>query len=144
MFIHQISLFLQNEPGHLARLLRTLADGGINLLTLSLADTAQFGILRLIVSDWRAAKKLLEDDGRVIRVTEVVAALVPDRPGGLADVLVLLEKAGVNIDYMYAATIRRESNAAMIFRFDDPPAALDALRVGGVRIMDEAALLSAD
>lgn len=140
MYIHQISLFLQNEPGHLAPLLRTLADGGVNLITLSLADTEQFGILRLIVSDWQAARKLLEDAGRAVRVTEVVALDVPDRPGGLVEVLELLGKAGVNVDYMYAATTRNGDKATMVFRFDHPDAAIAALKKGGLALLDEAEL----
>ena len=77
-----------------ARPCRLLAEAGINILTLSLADTQQFGILRLIVADWQKAKQVLEEAGCVVKVTEVVAVEVPDRPGGLAEVLEVIEKAG--------------------------------------------------
>ena len=87
MKINQLSFFLENEPGHLARLCRVLAGAGVNIITLSLADTAQFGILRLIVDDWRKAKTAIEARGCTVKVAEVIATQVEDRPGGLADVL---------------------------------------------------------
>ena len=85
MKIHQLSLFLENKPGHLVEPCRLLADAGINIRTLSVADTQQFGILRMIVSDWQKATAILKDAGCVVNVTEVLAVEVPDRPGGLAE-----------------------------------------------------------
>lgn len=137
MFIHQISIFVENKPGHLAHVLRTLADGGVNLVTLSLADTEQFGIVRLIVSDWEAAKARLEADERTVRMTEIVVAEVDDRPGGLAAVLEIIERAGVNVDYMYAISFGGGGKALMAFRFDRPKEALAVLAEGGVKVLSE-------
>jgi len=98
MKIHQLSLFLENKPGRLSKPCQVLANAGINILTLSLADTQQFGIMRLILRDWEKAKKTLESEGFVVNVTEVVAIEVADRPGGLAEVLAVLEEGGTNIE----------------------------------------------
>ena len=144
MKIHQLSLFLENKPGRLSEPCRTLADAGINILTLSLADTQQFGIMRLIVRDWEKAKEVLETAGFVVNVTEVVATEVADQPGGLANVLAIMEGGGVNIEYMYAFTFRSGDKAVLVFRFDDPDAAIELLKskninvVGGVELYDKA------
>ena len=128
MKLQQLSLFLENKPGQLKLPCRALAKAGINILTLSLADTQQFGILRLIVKDWQGARKALEEAGCVVNATEVLALDVPDRPGGLADLLELLDKAKLDIEYMYAFTSgTRGRKAALIFRFADPDAALKVL-----------------
>jgi hypothetical protein len=140
MKIHQLSLFLENKPGRLSEPCNVLANAGINILTLSLADTQQFGILRLIVRDWQKAKDVLGEAGFVVNVTEVVATEVADKPGGLAHVLDLLEAGGINIEYMYAFTFRNEDKAVLVFRFDNPDAAIDLLKskeinvVGGVEL----------
>jgi hypothetical protein len=102
MKIHQISLFVENKPGHIAAPARLLAQEGIDIRALYLADTQQYGILRMIVSDWQKAARVLEAHGFVVKVTEVLAVEVPDRPGGLADVLEALDGTGINIEYMYA------------------------------------------
>ena len=135
MFIHQLSLFLENRPGHLSGCCRALADAGVNILTLSLADTQQFGILRLIVQDWEKAKAVLEAAGAAVKVTEVVATEVPDRPGGLAGILEALDGAGVNIDYMYAFTLRKRDKAVLVFRFTEPAKAVEVLRAAGVSMI---------
>lgn len=137
MKLPQLSLFLENKPGHLGAICRTLADAGVNIETLSLADTAQFGILRLIVEDWKTAREALEKAGFVVNVTEVVATEVPDRPGGLADLLAALEPAAVNIEYMYAFTFRRGDKATIVFRFDDPDTALGALETAGCHVLTD-------
>ena len=139
--INQISLFLENEPGHLASICRVLGDAGINIVTLSLADTTQFGIVRLIVDDWRKAKRVLEESGRVVRVTEVVATQVDDRPGGLAIVLEMLAARGIDIEYMYAFTFKCGDRATLVFRFDRPDAAIDCLREGNIGALSEDELL---
>ena len=120
MKLKQISLFLENKRGALSEPVKLLAKARCNLLTLSLADAQQFGILRLIVDDWEKAKKLLEQDGFVVRVTDMVAVEVPDQPGGLAKILGVVEKAGLNVEFMYAFTEKRENKAILVFRFDDP------------------------
>jgi hypothetical protein len=140
MKIHQLSLFLENKPHHLRVPCRILAEAGVNVLTLSLADTQQFGILRLIVPDWQKARTVLEGAGCVVKVTEVVAVEVPDRPGGLDGVLAILEQAAVNIEYMYAFTFSRSDRAILVFRFDRVEAAIDVLRSNGVKVISEAEL----
>jgi hypothetical protein len=135
MKLNQLSVFLENKPGRLSYPCKALADAGINILTLSLADTHQFGILRLIVRDWPKAKAALEKAGCVVNVTEVVAIEVPDRPGGLADVLAMLEKAGTNVEYMYAFTFRSKDKAIIVFRFDDPDAGIKLLQDKGVNVI---------
>ena len=128
MKLQQLSLFLENKPGQIKVPCRVLAKAGVNILTLSLADTQQFGILRLIVKDWQKAKKVLEEAGCIVNLTEVLALDVSDRPGGLADLLDLLDKAKLDIEYMYAFTSgARGHKAALIFRFEDPDAAIKVL-----------------
>jgi hypothetical protein len=136
MKLQQLSLFLENRPGRLGAPLEAIAAEGINILTLSLADTAQFGILRLIVRDWERAKRTLEQAGWVVNLTEVVAVDVEDRPGGLAGALRVMEDAGLNIEYMYAFSLRRGDKAILIFRFEDPDRAVEELMAAGLHVVD--------
>jgi len=136
MKLHQISLFLENRPGRLGAPLEAIAAAGINLLTLSLADTAQFGILRLIVKDWEGARAVLERAGWVVNATEVVAVDVLDEPGGLVAVLKASEGAGLNVEYLYAISLRHDDRAVLIFRFEDPELAIGALRSAGIRVLE--------
>ncbi len=103
--------------------------------TLTLADTERFGILRMIVSDWEKAKALLQAAGFVVNVVEVVAVEVPDRPGGLTEVLEVFEEGDVNIEYMYAFPFGRGRMAVLIFRFDKPDAAIDRLQARGINVV---------
>jgi hypothetical protein len=135
MKLTQLSVFLENKPGQISLPCKALAKAGINILTLSLSDTQQFGILRLIVRDWRKAKSVLEKAGCVVNLTEVIAIEVANRPGGLAELLELIEREGVNIEYMYAFTFGRNEKAVMVFRFDDPDKALEVLRLNNVNIL---------
>ena len=135
MKLQQLSIFLENKPGQLKGAIDLLAGAKINILTLSLADTKQFGILRLLVSDWERAKAVLDEGGYVAQTTEVLALEVADRPGGLAELLDHVEAAGLNIEYMYAFTSSRGDKAVMIFRFDDPDKAVTRLRAGGVNVV---------
>jgi len=136
MKIHQLSLFLENQPGQMIEPCRLLAREGINIRTLSLADTRQFGILRVIVSDWKNAAALLETAGYVVNVTEVVAIEVGDRPGGLAELMAVFENTGINIEYMYAFPFGRQDRAVLIFRFDQPDAAIERLQAAGVNVVE--------
>jgi hypothetical protein len=136
MKIHQISLFLENQPGQLVEPCATLARAGIDIRTLTLADTQQFGILHLIVSDWQAGAKVLRDAGYVVNLTEVVAVEVPDRPGGLTELLAVLDGSGVNIEYMYAFTFGRADKAVLIFRFDDLDRAIELLKHSDINVLD--------
>lgn len=135
MKITQLSLFLENQPGQLTAPCRLLADAGIDIRTLSLADTASFGILRLIVSDSPRAAALLEQAGYVVKLTEVVAIEVPDHPGGMSHVLSLFDDSGINIEYMYAFPEGRLGSAVLVFRFDRPDAALARLKEAGVNVV---------
>jgi hypothetical protein len=135
MKIKQLSVFLENKTGQLNAPVRILADAGINILTLCLADTQQFGILRLIVRDWEKAKEVLEKAGCVVNVTDVVAIEVSDQPGGLAGILDVTERHGINIEYMYAFTFGREDKAILVLRFEDPDAAIRSLTKHGVNVV---------
>jgi hypothetical protein len=136
MKIHQLSLFLENRPGQMVEPCRLLAAAGIDIRTLSLADTRQFGILRLIVADWQNGAALLQNAGYVVNVTEVVAVEVADQPGGLAELMAVFENSSINIEYMYAFPFGRNGRAVLIFRFDKPDAAIDLLRGAGIDVVD--------
>ncbi len=140
MKIKQLSLFLENKPGSMAVPCRVLSKAGINLITLTLADTQQFGILRIIVQEWEKAKTVLEKAGCVAKVTEVLAIEVPDRPGGLVEILDAVQKAGINVEYMYAFTLKKEDKGVLVFRFDDPDKAIKTLKAQKINIVDEVEL----
>ena len=140
MKLTQLSVFLENKPGRLSEPCRVLADAGLNILTLSLADTQQFGILRLVIQDWQKAKDILEKAGFVVNVTEMVAIEVEDRPGGLQDVLKVIEQTAINVEYMYAFTFKREDKAIIVFRFEDPDQAIEQLSHGGVKVLESVEL----
>ena len=135
MTIKQLSLFLENKPGHLGAICRTLADARINIVTLSLADTQQFGIVRLIVEEWERAQKILDQAGYIVNVRDVVAATVRDEPGGMAALLDVIHAAGVNIEYMYAFAFRRGEEAVLVFRFDNAEKAVAALKAAGLNVL---------
>ena len=136
MKLKQLSVFLENRPGSLTLPARLLAQAGVNLVTLSLADTQQFGILRLVVRDWDKARQILEAGGCVVKVTEVVAIEVTDRPGGLLEILEVLERGGVNVEYMYAFTAKKGNTAVLVFRSTDPDQALRVLQAARINVID--------
>src|SRR5919206_1112018 len=126
--LRQLSLFLEHRPGQLRAPCGAVGQAGVDILTMSLADTAQFGILRLIVKDPDRAREVLERTGAVVNVAEVAPVEVDDRPGGLAAALAAIEQAGLGVEYMYAfAAGPRPGKAAIIFRFEDMAAAVGAL-----------------
>ena len=135
MTIKQISVFLENRPGHLAETCRALADAGVSIITLSLADTREFGIARLIVDNWEKARDILSAAGRVVNVRDVVAVTVADRPGGMADVLAALDAAGVNVEYSYAFAFHHGEKAVLVFRFENNARALEALAAAGITVL---------
>ena len=137
MQIRQISIFLENRPGQLSQLCHALADAGINIATLSLADTSDFGIVRMIVDDHERARQVLAEKGFPVNVREVVAVCVPDRPGGMAEVMATLDAAGVNIEYSYAFAFHRGEKAVLVFRFDDGDKAAQALASAGIMTLAE-------
>jgi hypothetical protein len=132
MKVKQLSLFLENKLGALSRPVKLLAKAKLNILTLSIADTQQFGILRFVVRDWEKAKQLLEKEGFVVKVSDMVAIEVADEPGGLAAILMTVEQARVNVEYMYGFTLKREGKGVLAFRFDDPDRAITALQEKGI------------
>ena len=136
MKVEQISVFLENKSGRLAEVMRVLGSAGINIRALSIADTSDFGILRIIVNDKEKALKALKEKEFTVSKTEVVAVEVPDKPGGLAHILDLLDKQGVNVEYMYAFIERSSDNAVIIFRFDENDKAIKALSGSGIAILD--------
>lgn len=149
MKIHQLSLFVENRPGSLRRPCKILADAGIDLLSLTVADTEEFGILRLIVSDWQRAQQVLTAAGVMMKTTEVVAIQVPQKPGGLLVVLDAIDAAGQTIEYMYAfagmcrGTQAHNGQAILVFRFAQPDAAIAALAKAGLPAIAPADLLPA-
>jgi hypothetical protein len=144
MAIRQLSLFVENRPGQLRAPAKVLAGAGIDILAMSLADTEQFGILRLIVTDWEKAKRALEAAGFVVNLTDVIAVDVPDRPGGLAEALDAVGNAGLDVEYMYSldALHERGKHAALVFRLEDPERAAKLLAAQGVRLVSPDELLA--
>ena len=137
MQIRQISIFIENKPGQLSAICRALADADINIATLSLADTSDFGIVRMIVDDHERARRVLADKGFPVSVREVVAVCVPDRPGGMAEVMAALDAAGVNIEYSYAFAFHKGEKAVLVFRFSDNDKAEAALKAAGYTTLGE-------
>jgi hypothetical protein len=135
MKVEQISIFMENRSGRLAEVTGILAKADINIRAMSLADTADFGILRLIVNQAAKATQVLKQNGFTVSSTEVVALEVPDRPGGLWGILKTLEAAGINVEYMYAFVQRSGDNAVVMFRFDETDKASVILREAGVRVL---------
>jgi hypothetical protein len=134
MWVKQISVFLENKSGRLAAVTRLLADHGFNIRALSIADTSDFGILRLIVNDPAHAYRVLKEAGFTVSETEVLAVEVPDRPGGLARVLDLLHQAGINIEYLYAFVSKAGENALVLMKVEDLQRAVDVLSAQGITI----------
>lgn len=127
MKVEQISVFLENKPGTLEDATRVLKDANINIRTLSVAETVDFGILRLIVNNVEKANQVLKDAGFRVSKTPVVAVEVPDKPGGLHSIMEVVSKEGINVEYLYAFVEKSGENAVIIFRFDNPEKAIDVL-----------------
>lgn len=135
MKVVQISIFIENKSGRLAEVTRVLGDAGVNIRTLSLADTSDFGILRLIVDQPDKAKEVLKDNAFTVSKTEVVAVQVPDKPNGLHGILQVLDSGKINVEYMYAFVERSGEDAVIIFRFDDIEGAIETLTQNGVTVL---------
>ena len=131
MTVRQLSVFLENKPGRLCAATDILAKEGINLSALTLADTSEFGILRLIVDQPDRAREVLMEAGIVVRISDVLAIAMDDAPGGAVGILHLLSEAGLNIEYMYACVGRQSGKAIMVVRTDDIELAEDILHRGG-------------
>ena len=128
MNVTQVSVFLENQPGRLAYLLKVLSDAGVNLRAMSVADTSEFGIVRVIVDDAEKAVEAIHEAGMTASRTEVLRAEIPDEPGGLANAIIKpLSEAGVNIEYTYAYSETTETSAIVVLKVDDLKAANAAL-----------------
>ena len=138
--LKQLSVFLQNKAGRIADITRALSDAGIDLRALSIADTADFGILRMLVSDVEAAKAALSKQNCIVSVNEVAVVAVPDSPGGLARVLSLIAEAEIDIEYMYSLIERSAEEAYMVFRVSDEAKLLQALEANGLHSVSAAKL----
>lgn len=137
MKVKQISIFLENKSGRLAQVTRVLGENGINIRALSIADTTDFGILRLIVSDPGKAYQVLKEAGFTVSTTDVIAVEVEDNPGGLAGVLKSLDRAGINIEYLYAFLQKASKAALVVFRVERLEEAVKVLQENGTRILGE-------
>jgi hypothetical protein len=135
MKLKQISVFLENRKGRLAEALETLAKAKINIRTLSIADTSEFGILRLIVPDPDRAKKVLEKANFTVKENSVIAVEVDDRPGGLSASLRVLSDANINVEYLYAFVEKSGEKAVVILRTEDVDAGIKALKTAGIGLL---------
>ena len=131
MIIQQLSVFLENKPGRLCSAVDTLAKEGIDISALTVADTSEFGILRMIVDQPERAREVLMESGVIVRITKVIAVAMNDTPGGAGTVLHLLSNAGVNIEYMYACIGKLTGKAIMVIRTDNPDLAAEVLERNG-------------
>ncbi|MDO9514697.1 MAG: ACT domain-containing protein [Syntrophales bacterium] len=135
MKVEQISVFMENKPGGLEHVTRVLADADINIRALSLADTSDFGILRLILNDIDSAEKALQGEGFTVRRTHVVAVEIPDRPGGMHSISKVLAGKNINVEYAYAFVERSGENAIIIFKFDDIDMGIEVLLENGFTVL---------
>lgn len=135
MLIKQISVFVENKFGRLAEIIGILGKAGIDISALSIADTTDFGILRLIVNDPVKAEKVLKDEGFAVKTTDVIALAVEDKPGGLAKVLEELTKDNISIEYMYAFIGKTENLALVVVRADKPDEAVKVLESTNVNVI---------
>ena len=119
MTINQISVFLENKSGRLADVTKALADSDINLRAMTIADTADFGILRLVVNNPEKAAQILEENGFTIRITKVIGIEIDDKPGGLHKIMELFKENGLNIEYLYASLENKNKKAVVIFKVED-------------------------
>jgi hypothetical protein len=136
MKVKQISVFLENRSGRLASVLREVGRAGVNIRALSLADTSDFGILRLIVDNVESCMTALKDTGHTVSTTEVLAVEVPDHPGGLSGILDVLSEADQNVEYMYAFVSRATEKALVVFRFEETDKAIAALQKAGISVLE--------
>ena len=137
MFVKQISVFLENNKGSLSRLTRLLSKAGVDLIALSIADTENYGIMRCIVSDTELGVKIMREAGYVARLTDVLAVSVPDRPGGLTNVLTLLNAADISVEYLYSFVRNSGSHALVIFRLNDNARGMRVLQEGDVELLTQ-------
>lgn len=136
MIIEQISIFVENKPGRLAEITETIAKNNINIRALSVADTTNFGILRIIVDNPKEVERVLKASGLTVSITSVITACIHNRPGGLAEVLSLLADNNIAIEYMYAFIAKSENEAYVVMRIEDEEAAVKLLKANGFSGME--------
>ena len=137
MHIHQISVFLENRAGQLAQITKLLADEHVDIRAISIAEAADYGLARMIVDDSYKASSILLKHGDILSMTPVWAVEVPDRPGGLAEVLGVLADAHVDVEYMYSLFTQKEGHAYMVMRISDEPRFLSTLGDHGIKVMSK-------
>ena len=137
MSLKQLTVFVPNRQGSLVAITKSLAEHNINLRALSIADTEEFGILRLIVNDTDTAYRILEDEGYLIKITEVVGVKISDAPGKLSDALAVLDSENINMEYLYAFMSRTEKHAYVVLRVADNSAAEAALEKAGFHMITD-------
>ncbi|AXV38490.1 MAG: ACT domain-containing protein [Methanobacteriaceae archaeon] len=135
MKIKQISIFLENKKGRLWKAINVLGEAGINIRALSIADTSDFGILRLIVPEPETARKILDENNFIVKMNEVVAVELSDQPGGLASVLKILNNSDINLEYLYAFVDEKEEKAIVLLRTEDINQLIKVLKDGGATIV---------
>ncbi len=137
MFIKQLSIFVENKLGRLEAIINTLGSKGVNIRALSIAETTEFGILRVIVDDIDTAKSALDEIGVISKATDVIAVYIDDKTGGLASILKLITDAGISVEYMYAFLSRKDNaKALMVLKADDEVKAEKTLLANGVELFD--------
>ena len=140
MSVHQISIFLENRAGQLAQVTRVLADNAIDMRALSIAETSDYGVLRLIVDDAERATHILLDNGFILSMTPVSVVAVPDQVGGLAPVLQALADGQMDVEYMYSLFTHKEGTAYMVFRIADEARFVELLKPYGIALADKSDL----
>ncbi len=135
MKLKQISIFLENRKGRLWKALNILSNAEINIRALSIADTSEFGILRMIVPEPELARKILEEANFVVKVNDVIAVSVSDKPGGLESILAGLNKSDINVEYLYAFVEKKGENAIVVIRTEDIDAGINALEKSGITVL---------
>ena len=142
MKVKQLSVFVENQPGRLAAVADALGGAGINIMAMTIAETREFGVVRMIVVDWERGMKFLKDKGFTVTTTDVLAIEVEDNPGALARVLEVFVKRGLNVEYMYAFVAKRAGSAILVFRFDDTDKAIKALQGTEVKVLTNEEVLT--
>lgn len=136
MKLKQLSVFLENKEGKLKNAIEILSKHEINIRALSIADTTNFGILRLIVNDLEKAKTALENDNYVVKLTEVIAVKVHDKPGGLNEMLTALYNQGINVEYIYAFVDSTDGQAIVVVKTEDIEKGITALESADIKVLD--------
>jgi len=137
MLINQISVFIENKPGRVSQLADVLAKSNINLLNLSIADTKDYGILRAVTNDNQKAVKVLKENGFTVSLNDLIGVEVKNKPGGLASILNIFDKANLSIEYLYSYSRTSEGNAVILFRVENTEFALKVLKQSGVKLISD-------